>query len=224
LIRSKKVKVHYQTNTDNYSFIKMHLFLKENGIKNNKFFLKIYDKSLIGVDPYSENLTLEQKAKIVTEVKRNYWYFIREIVKISVSGGKKRYELHRGNLALSFCLLQNINSIIELPRQRFKTMSICTFYLWLYNYATKNSELMLLNKQLGDCRTNLKRIKDLRDNLPDYLQMINLKDDVDNIGMIESATTSNKIVVKPSAVTEIAADGLGRGCTQSCQWLFTRYC
>lgn len=79
----KKVTFGYQLNTENYSFLKMHKILKDMGIKNNKFFLKLYDKDLRYIDPLDEeNLTLEQQAKIIREVKRNFWYFIREVVRI----------------------------------------------------------------------------------------------------------------------------------------------
>ncbi len=64
--------------------------LKRKGIKNYNFFLKLYDEDLlklydedlVGVDPYDEHLTQEYKLKIILECRRNFWYFIREIMRI----------------------------------------------------------------------------------------------------------------------------------------------
>ena len=41
--------VHIHTETTNQSFIDMHFILKEKGIKNNDFFLVLFDTDLIGV-------------------------------------------------------------------------------------------------------------------------------------------------------------------------------
>ena len=54
--------IHY--NTSNNSFLKVHLFLKKKGVKNNSFFLELYDETLKDIDPFDEeNLTEEQKQK-----------------------------------------------------------------------------------------------------------------------------------------------------------------
>ena len=77
-----KTKVYIHKTTTNKSFLAMHNLLKDLNITNNKFFLRIYDKKLIDIDPFSENLTYEQKARILKEIKINPWYFIREIIRI----------------------------------------------------------------------------------------------------------------------------------------------
>lgn len=65
--------VYYQDSTTNQSFMKMHYFLKAKGIKNNKFFLIIYDAGLMGVDPRDPNLSTEMKLRIMRECMVNYW-------------------------------------------------------------------------------------------------------------------------------------------------------
>ena len=105
----------------------------------------------MNVDPFDEdNLTEIQKVKIRLEIQNNPWYFLREIVRIPVSGGLKRYQLHRGNLAIDFCMFNSINSITELPRQNFKTVSVLCNYVWIYEYATENSNILFLNKEFPD--------------------------------------------------------------------------
>ena len=100
--------IHYKTK--NNSFLKVHLFLKQKGIKNNSFFLELFDETLEEVDPFDEdNLTDEQKQRILVECTRNPWYWLRECVSVAVSG-VSRYELSLGNLALSWASLNNLNS------------------------------------------------------------------------------------------------------------------
>lgn len=65
---------------------------------------------------------------------------------------------------------------------------------------------------------NLKRIKEAREALPLYLQLED-PNDRNNTEVLESAISKNKLTTKPAASNEVAADGLGRGCTQPCQWL-----
>lgn len=46
-------KKHYDWRTKNKSFLDLYQDLYKLGVKNNKFFLRIFDTGLIGVDPYS---------------------------------------------------------------------------------------------------------------------------------------------------------------------------
>ena len=110
----------YQMSTNNKSFLNMHYYLKSIGIKNNKFMLGLLDADLDGIDPHDRNLSPIYKQKILRECLHNYWYFLREVVRIpdqgSTSGGA-RYRLDRGNLALNFCMSLNLNIFLELPRR-----------------------------------------------------------------------------------------------------------
>ena len=71
--------IHY--NTKNVSFLKVAKILKDKGIKNYAFFLVLYDESLADVDPYDENLTDDQKNRIIIECTKNPWYFLDRTVK-----------------------------------------------------------------------------------------------------------------------------------------------
>ena len=119
--------ITYQMSTANQSFLDMHYYLKERGIKNNAFFLAIFDTDLIGVDPRDPRLPFAMKQKVLAECCRNFWYFIREVVRIPVQGGAVGggipYKLSRGNLALNWACVNNINFFLELPRQHGKTIS-----------------------------------------------------------------------------------------------------
>ena len=113
------IQISFQTTTKNTSFMNMHYFLKMKGIENNAFFLALYDTDLMNVDPRDPRLNTFWKAKILKECKFNYWYFLREVIRIPESGsevgGGSFYRLDRGNLALNFGFTLNWNMFLELP-------------------------------------------------------------------------------------------------------------
>lgn len=221
--------ITYHMSTTNQSFLDMHYYLKERGIKNNAFFLAIFDTDLIGVNPRDPRLPFEMKKKVLAECFRNFWYFIREIVRIPTQGGSINdgipYKLSRGNLALNWCCVNNINTFLELPRQHGKTISVDCWYLWVFNFGTTNSEFTFMNKKADDSKLNLRRLRDIRDTLPDYLKMdtplgvggqkLKAKN---NAETLEHLTNGNRIVTKASARNKASADGIGRGCTTPCIW------
>ena len=221
--------ITYHMSTTNQSFLDMHYYLKERGIKNNAFFLAIYDTTLIGVNPRDPRLPFEMKKRILAECYRNFWYFIREVVRIPVQGGSvgggNPYKLSRGNLALNWACVNNINFFLELPRQHGKTISVVVWYLWVFNFGTTNSEIAFFNKKHEDSKLNLRRFKDIRDALPDYLKMdaaigrdgskLKAKNNAESL---EHISNGNKIVTKAGARNKAGADGLGRGCTLPMLW------
>ena len=165
-----------QYNTTNNSFLKVHLFLKQKGIKNNAFFLELLDESLLNVDPFDEeNLTDEQKQRIIVECTRNFWYFCREIVRLPVSGLIKN-ELNLGNLCLFWCCLNNLNSFTVMPRQTGKTFGAMIFLTWILLFGGNNTEMILFAQQQTNVTNNLGRIKGIKRELPSYLHLMDNKD------------------------------------------------
>lgn len=221
--------VYYQMNTTNRSFLDMHYYLKDRGIKNNAFFLVLIDSDLASVDPRDPRLNQFMKRKILRECICNYWYFIREIVRIPDQGGQVgsgvKYQLHRGNLAMNFGFVRNWNMFVEFPRQNFKTISALCNYLWAFNFGTSNSEMMFINKKHDDSKLNLARFKELREALPSYLRLdqrygtdgskLKAKNSVETL---EHPSNNNRIKTMPAARNKVAANSLGRGCTQPIQW------
>jgi len=217
VIHGSEGPVFIDFNTRNKSFLKMWKTLKALGIKNNKFFLMLFDKGLSGVDPHAPNLSHDHQVRIAIEVAKNPWYFMREVVRIPVPGGFKKYELHRGNLALTWCMLNNFNIMMELPRQNGKTISTSVVYAWIYDFGTENSQMTFGNKELKDAELNLKRLKDIREQYPAYLKFEDKKD-TNNIQTIRAVKNSNSVVVMSSANDEVSADKLGRGTTTPIVW------
>lgn len=227
IIKPQVIYTHKETT--NQSFIDMHNYLKMTGIKNNDFFLALFDSGLAGVDPRDPNLSAEMKGRVLIECQRNYWYFIREVVRIPQQGGQvgsgARYKLHRGNLAMNFLFVLNFNQFVELPRQHGKTTAALVRYLWVYNFGTSNSEIMFMHKDHTGSKNNLKNLRTIRDALPSYLQMSSStgvdgkKLKVPNtVVTIEHPYNHNKIITFPSARTKDSANSLGRGSTQPLQY------
>lgn len=224
-----KQYIYVDYNTQNKSFIDMHRFLKDIGIQNNAFFLVTLDPGLLGVNPRDPRLNTNMRARIMVECRKNFYYFLREIVRIPDQGGTVKggvpYKLHRGNLALNYCFALNYNIFIELPRQHGKTIAIDVRCLWEFLFGTTNSEMMFVNKKHDDAKLNLTRLKEIRETLPDYLQMnqtfgfngkkIKPKEAAESI---TNPINGNKIKTMPAARNRNNAMSLGRGCTQPRQW------
>ena len=148
----------YDTKTKNKSFLRMSVVLRNKGIKNNKFFLRLYDESLQGVDPYSKELTAAQKLAIYREICLNKWYYLREVVRIPADGKLEGvpYMMNLGNLAFSYLRSKNKNTIEILPRQQGKTMGVVVDDTWNSLFAAINANFIYLNKQFPDAKKNLK--------------------------------------------------------------------
>ena len=215
--------------TTNKSFLDMHYYLKSIGIQNNDFFLALLDTDLRGVDPRDPNLPNYLKIKVLQETKNNYWYYLRTVVRIPKEGGDvssgSRYNLHRGNLAMNFLFILNYNMFVELPRQHGKTVGAVVRYLWEYNFSTTNSQIMFIHKDHAGSKSNLRKLKEIRDTLPSYLQLSSAVGQngkklkvVDRAESIQNPFNKNKIVTFASARTRDAANNLGRGATMPIQY------
>lgn len=96
--------------TKNKSFYIQAIKYKIMGVENHGFLLSLLNPDLQGVDPHDEkNLTREQKDAIIVEIMTNPWYYFREILKVSLSGGgSANLAANRGNIALIWMFLINI--------------------------------------------------------------------------------------------------------------------
>lgn len=217
---------YYHKSTTNRSFVEMSNYLKAIGIKNHRFMLTLLDPDLAAVDPHDPNLPTHMKMKVLKEVRNNFWYYLREVVRIPTSGPPSKFELHRGNMAFLYLAIMNINTILLLPRQTGKTIAAASFYVYVYNFRTQNSQISLLNKEFRDSKDNLARIRAIRDLLPSYLRMdavfskVNGKKvKVPNTAIyMEHAVNHNKLRTYPKAKNELSAANLLRGQTFPLLW------
>lgn len=223
---ANNIKRYYQRSTTNRSFVEMSNYLKSIGVKNNRFMLTLLDPDLANIDPHDPNLPEIYKYKVFYEVINNFWYYLREIVRIPSTGEASQFILHRGNMAYLYLATMNINCILLQPRQTGKTIASAAFYCYVYNFRTKNTQISLLNKEFKDSKENLGRIRGIRDLLPTYLRfdavfsVVNgKKTKVPNTAIyMEHAVNHNKLRTYAKARNELAAANLLRGQTFPLLW------
>lgn len=190
--------------------------------------LEVKDPSVIAIDPYQcdENgnttLTREQIMRVVTELRRNPWYYLREVCRIPSAGNPKGvpYRANRGNIAQAWLFIHGIDSWLCLPRQQGKTQSALAIMAWAYSFGTTTSTFIFVNKQVPDAKENLARIKEQMDVLPEYLRFESFMDDdgktvkaVNNATEMRHPVTRNKIRVKAGSATPAKALSTARGLT-----------
>lgn len=219
-------KKFYDTGTTNKSFLQVAKDLKSLGVKNYYFMLEIKDYSLVGVDPFSPNLTRDDISRIITECTRNIWYYLREVCRIPSQGGiPVPFKANRGNIAQTWCIIHGIDSWLCLPRQQGKTQSILAVFAWAYSFGTNDSNFIFINKDGSNAKENLQRLKDQIDCLPEYMRFDQLLEEDDATGKVKivkavkNATSmkhpvsKNKIIIKSKATSYESALSLARGLT-----------
>lgn len=228
----KKRKAVPDFKTKNKSFLNLYNDLYKLGIKNNKFFLRIYDTDLIGVDPYNPILPLDMQMKILLEILINPWYFLREVCRIPEDGspiepgGGTEFLADRGNIASWYCFLNGIDHYDSKPRQCGKTQNIIAEENYAFHFGALSSTFLFFNKDFPLAKQNLYRLKCQRDMLPKWLQMkLAYREDgsidkgQDNITTIRNPVTNNVIKVMPKATSKDAAVKLGRGETAAFHYM-----
>lgn len=187
-----KKNIYYDFNTSNKSFLNMHKYLKIIGIKNNNFMLALHDKDLIGVDPWDiENLSCVMKEKILRECYNNFYYFIREVIRIpEAGGGYSRFHLNRANCAQSFLGLRYIDSIWLGHRYCRKTVSSEIFLQYMNIFHKKSFRVICRDKNEGIKICNEIFEKNSATNrIPNYLKF-----NINNINPYDFYCTSSRFL------------------------------
>ena len=194
----------YDISTKNISFLRVSKMLRDRGVKNNKFMLILYDKDLVGVDPHSKEVAEnpQLQLKIYIEISKDYWYYIREFVRIPADGADIPYELNLGNCTLGYLKQKNRNIILILPRQFGKTMGQTVYDSWVLNFAAYNANAIYLNKGKNDAIKNLKIWRDIRALFPKWMLekfVADPKKDIDN--------QESKLVSKRNNTLKVVSPG-----------------
>lgn len=165
------IRPYIDYNTHNTSFVRMAVLLRRMGLLNHYFFLSLYDKSLIGVDPHSPDLTTDQKLRIMYESKRNFWYWLREVVRIPVVGQEKGipFILNRGNLAFYWSLFNDVDIAYIQPRQTGKTIGVQVVVAYFMYIWGNNLDVGMFTKDTTLVQDNVTRLKGIRDCLPAWM-------------------------------------------------------
>lgn len=219
-----KKKKHYDWKTKNKSFLDLYQDLYKLGVKNNKFFLRIFDTDLIGVDPYSPVLPKDMQIKIFIECMINPWYWLREVLRIPVDGlpiepgGGVPYRIDRCNVACWYLFLNGIDHYSSKPRQQGKTQDCVAKFNYAYHFANMSSTMLFFNKDQDQANMNLYRLKCQRDMFPSWMQMRYVVSDsgkvekgIDNTKSIRNPVNDNVIMTMGKATSKDSAMRLGRG-------------
>jgi len=200
--------------TKNKSFLDMALKFKMMGIENHAWPLALVDQSLVGVDPHDPDLTLEQMGRVTIEIRRNPWYYFREVGKAPGQSGKASgpIEANRGNLSAWWCFFNHVTYILTQPRQTGKSFSIDHLMTLLYAVYCKDTEINLLTKDDKLRIANIDRLKKIYEELPPYLQF-KVSGDTYNTEEIGISALKNKYRTHVPNASEKRAYNVGRGLT-----------
>lgn len=207
-----------QTTTKNKSFRRQAIVLRDMGIKNNLFHLSLYDPVLLNVDPHALNSDTDPdgtlRLRVGAECKRNIWYYMREVIRISVDGSADpiSFKLSRGNLSMLWCFMAHIDYSSTMPRQQGKTISAIAATSWVMYISGLNMRIGMLTHSADLVQANVKRLKQMKDGLPTYL-IASSGDDVDNKEGLDYKALDNIYYTYVGQKDRTAANRVGRGKT-----------
>lgn len=200
--------------TNNKSFLRLAALYREMGIKNHAFPLALIDRSLIGVDPFDPEISVENQLKIAVECKLNPWFFFREILKAPAQAGGEaiRFEANRGNHALFWSFFNHITILLIQIRQTGKSFSTDGLMTYLLNIRCTKTEINLLTKDDTLRAANIKRLKDIDNELPFYLRQRS-KSDLNNTEELTIKALGNRYRGHLPQKSPKLAYNVGRGLT-----------
>lgn len=198
------------TNTTNSSWIRTAALIKSMGIDNHFFMLSLLNPKLVGVDPFSDNLTIEQKTDIVLECTYNPWYFYREVLRVPSGSQKLRFRCNRAVLSLIWSFMSNIDVALIMPRQTGKSVTVDGLEIWLLCFGLKKDELFLFTKDTELRKRNIKRIKSTLSLLPRWLNPT-CKKDLDNTEVVTMVAKGNLLKTAVGQQQKDRANNIGRG-------------
>ena len=182
------------------SFQDLHDELYLKGIKDVGF-LVYTNPSVKGLNPFSTELTLEEKISIRTEINKNFWYFLRDIVKCDVMGNEEPEHFRINRAALGSLWLANNNHSVYsvLPWGSSNVTCQAIWCLWKlirdYNYYCK-----ILDESEEEAKTFVERVKSINRNLPSFMRL-------------EDECIEKRMKVPNNPKTLQQADVFGRGLT-----------
>lgn len=202
----------------NESFLTTAKELKEVGIKNYYFMLRIDNPRVADIDPFKPNITPQEVQLLMNEFRNNVWSFMRMAVRLRTDAGIVKYGLHRGLAAVTWCFERHQDNCICEPRQTYKTTgTIAGPIQWAFQLSS-NLQMHFFGKETDNTKRNLAHLKSNIELLPDWLQFRKYMDSEGKIKKSRQATENlennllhNKINIHPKPTSLSHAQGLGRG-------------
>lgn len=208
---------YYDFAPRNESFLITAKELKEVGIKNFYFMLRVNNPRAAYIDPFNPRITPQEAAVLMQEYRTNIWAFIRDAVRVQSDKGTVPFCLHRGLAAVTWCFERSQDCCICEPRQTYKTTGTIAGPLqWSFQMSSDMS-MHFFGKDNSNTKQNLRHLKTDIELLPKWLQFTRYMKNgkIENAKMsaeyIENGKTRNKLFIHPKPTSEDMAISMGRG-------------
>lgn len=213
---TKHPEASYHINTSNQSWVEISKLYNHMGIKNHLFPLALHDTTLMNVDPFDPNISEENQFRIAVECKVNPWYFFREIARIPGGSGQGAVPLqaNRGNIAAWWLFFCHCTTFLIQPRQTGKSVSVDELASYLLNVRLVDTDINLMTKDETLRANNIKRLKEIIEELPFYLKQ-RTKKDSNNSEYITIKALNNRYLAHVPQGSEKGALNSGRGLTSA---------
>lgn len=201
--------------TKNTSFLVLAETYRRMGIENYDFILSLLQPELQGVDPFSPDLTKEQKFMITREVKWNPWYYLREVSRVPIQGVAEPSVClaNRALIAMFWSWLNGFDYCNILPRQCGKSVGADILNNWVINLAGVKTTVQLFTHSNKLRAENISRLKKIRGTLPAYLNYFQPGVDADNMERLTCAKLENQYLSSVAQKDKDGAHNAGRGLT-----------
>lgn len=211
------------TTTKNTTFLRTCALFKKMGIKNYAFPLALYDPDLKDVDVHDlEDNTPENeiiRTKVQIEARRNVWYFLRECVRVDAAGGSPvKFRLDRAAAAMTWCFLNGIDYAATQPRQTGKSICAATLCGWMIYISGSKFQIGSMTKDSSLREENVKRVKSVGENLPNWWMAENKFKDKKNTEEIYYSQLDNHFITYVANADPRKADLQARGASPPAFW------
>lgn len=202
----------------NQSFLQTAMELKELGIKNYYFMLRIDNPRIADIDPYKRNITGQEVAALMQEMRSNIWFYTRVVARIRSDAGIVRYGLHRGLAAMMWCFERSYDNCLTEPRQTWKTSGTLAGPLaWAFQLS-QNLKMHFFGKESENTKRNLGTLRDDVELLPEWLRFTRYFDSDGKVKktprsteILKNKQLNNEVVIHAEARSLSRAQGMGRG-------------
>lgn len=209
---------YYDFGTNNKSFLQTAFELKELGIKNYYFMLEIKNPRIVDIDPFKKNITEQEVAALMQELKSNIWFYSRTVARIRSDAGIVHFALHRGLAAAIWCFEHRYDLCLNEPRQTWKTSgTIATIAAWAFQLS-QNLKMHFFGKESENTKRNLATLKDDIDLLPEWLQFKRYmgedgkaKKTQQSTEILKNKLFNNELIIHPKPTSKGHAQGMARG-------------
>lgn len=200
--------------TTNPSFTRMAALYRAMGIKNHSWMLALHDPSLLGKDPFAEDITAETALAFSIEFKENPWAFFRFIARDPAGSNEFpiQFVANRGILASYWLFFNHILTLLIMIRQTGKSFGLDWLYTYLLNVRLTKSDISFLTKDEKLRGRELERLKAMELTMPVWMKQ-RKSTDPGNTEILRISSLENTFRAYVPNKSPKLADLIGRGMT-----------